>query len=88
MNNQDEINRLNKERDEVLKRIEENKRLMEFIQNKNIKGGLNDLELYKKKKEIHILNEPRYIIKSSNSKEFLFEKSLSDIQIAINEYDN
>jgi hypothetical protein len=48
MNNQDEINRLNKERDEVLKRIEENKRLMEFIQNKNIKGGLNDLELFKK----------------------------------------
>ena len=50
MNNHDEINRINKERDEVIKRIEENQRLMEFIQNKNIKGGLNELELFNKNK--------------------------------------
>ena len=56
--------------------------------NESSQSSFNSLELFDKQKEIHILNEPRYIIKSSNSKEFLFEKSLSDIQIAINEYDN
>ena len=50
MNNKDEINRINKERDEVIKRIEENQRLMEFIKNKNIQGGLNELELFNKNK--------------------------------------
>ena len=45
-----EIEKINKEREEILRKIEENQRLMEFIQNKNIKGGLNELDLFNKNK--------------------------------------
>ena len=45
-----EIAKINKEREEILRKIEENQRLMEFIQNKNIKGGLNELDLFNKNK--------------------------------------
>lgn len=39
-----EIQELNKKREELFKRIQEKQRLMELIKNKNIKGGLNEVE--------------------------------------------
>ena len=39
-----EILELNKKREELFKRIQEKQRLMELIKNKNIKGGLNEVE--------------------------------------------
>jgi hypothetical protein len=43
-----EIEDLSRKREELLKRIQEKQRLMELIKNKNIKGGLNEVEGFKK----------------------------------------
>ena len=44
-----EIQELNKKREELFKRIQEKQRLMELIKNKNIKGGLNEVEGFNRK---------------------------------------
>ena len=48
----DEIEEITKQRNEVLKRIQERQRLMELIQNKNLKNTINPLELFKKTQSV------------------------------------
>ena len=50
----DEIEEITKQRNEVLKRIQERQRLMELIQNKNLKNTINPLELFKKTQSVKI----------------------------------
>ena len=59
------------------------------VKNKSSHSSINSLELFDKQKEIYILNKPSDLIQNSHSKKFLFEKSLSDIQIDdVNKYEN
>ena len=52
-----EIQELNRKREELFKRIQEKQRLMELIKNKNIKGGLNEVEGFKKTKAAKKIQE-------------------------------
>lgn len=44
-----EINEITRKRNQVMKKIEEQQRLMELIKNKNLINGITDMELFRKK---------------------------------------
>lgn len=73
-----EIDNITRKRNQIIKRIEEQQRLMELIRNKNITNGLTEIDLFRKKSAaIKIQTAWRRKLNQEKAKQLLIEDKAS-----------